>query len=60
MGEIPLRNFAQAINDAKASEGLFFTTSNLTSSAEGALTRLSKVTVIYPDQISDLLAGLIK
>lgn len=60
VGEIPLRNFAQAINDAKAGEGLFFTTSDLTPSAEGALSRLSKVTVIYPDQIGDLLAGLIR
>lgn len=59
VGEIPLRNFAQAINDAKAVKGLFVTTSNLTPAAEGTLNRLSKITVIYPDQVGSLLEGLI-
>lgn len=58
-GEIPLRNFAQAINDAKAKEGVFITTSDLTSSAASALKRLSKVTVVYPNEVESLLKGLI-
>lgn len=60
VGEIPLRNFAQAINDTKVEKGLFITTSELTSAAEGALSRLSKVEVIHPDQISSLLSGILK
>jgi len=59
IGEIPLRNFAQAINDAKAQEGLFLSTSGLTSAAEGTIPKLNKVTVVYPEQVGDLLNGLI-
>ncbi|MCU0849266.1 MAG: restriction endonuclease [Spirochaetes bacterium] len=59
VGEIPLRNFAQAINDIKAKNGLFITATDLTPSAEGSMNMLSKVTVVYPDQLSALLADLI-
>lgn len=55
VGEIPLRNFAQAINDIKAKKGVLITTSDLTGPAENALKRLSKVSVIYPDQLIELL-----
>ncbi|HPJ35026.1 MAG TPA: restriction endonuclease [Spirochaetota bacterium] len=59
VGEIPLRNFAQAINDAKAKQGYFITTSPLTASAEGILKNLGKVSVIYPEEVLRLLRGLI-
>ncbi len=59
VGEIPLRNFAQSINDLKAKEGLFITTAGLTGSAETALSQLSKITVVYPDQVAELLSGLV-
>jgi len=59
IGEIPLRNFAQAINDAKAKKGLLLTTSDLTESGESALSELKKIEVIYPDKFNSLLQGLI-
>ncbi len=59
VGEIPLRNFAQAINDMKASEGIFITTSGLSGPAEASLKNLVKVKVITPDQMSGVLAGLL-
>jgi len=59
VGEIPLRNFAQEINDAKARAGIFITTSGLTTSGENALKRLQKITVVLPEQLSGLLADLI-
>jgi tetratricopeptide (TPR) repeat protein len=59
VGEIPLRNFAQAINDLKAAEGLFISTTELTGSAEKALKRLSKVTVVSPEQLRGLLVGIV-
>ncbi len=60
VGEITLRNFAQAINDAKASKGLLVTTAELTDGAEKSLKNLSKVTPIYPEEVNNLLKGLIK
>lgn len=60
IGEIPLRNFAQSINDVKAKQGYFITTSPLSAAGEGALNNLEKVTVIYPEEVSKLLKGLIK
>ncbi|HPJ42779.1 MAG TPA: restriction endonuclease [Spirochaetota bacterium] len=59
VGEIPLRNFAQAINDAKAKQGFFITTSPLTASAESILKNLEKVNVIYPEEMLKLLKGLV-
>lgn len=59
IGEIPLRNFAQAINDAKAKQGFFVTTSPLTPSAESILKNLEKVNVIYPEEMLKLLKGLV-
>jgi tetratricopeptide (TPR) repeat protein len=59
VGEIPIRNFAQAINDMKVNHGLFVTTSELTDPAESSLKKLSKVRVIYPNQVGELLIGLI-
>jgi len=59
VGEIPLRNFAQAINDAKAKQGYFITTSPLTPSAESILKNLEKVNVIYPEEVLKLLKGLV-
>ncbi len=59
VGEIPLRNFAQAINDFKAAEGLFITTTELNAPAEASLKRLSKVKVIYPERLGDLLMGML-
>ncbi len=58
VGEIPLRNFAQAINDAKAKKGLFVTTSDLSEAGETAVKHLSKVEVIYPEIIAAALTDL--
>lgn len=59
VGEIPLRNFAQAINDIKAKQGLFLTTVDLTEPAKNNLKRLQKVTVVYPDELDDQLRGIL-
>ncbi len=59
VGEIPLRNFAQAINDVKANHGLFITATDLTPAGESAASRLSKVTVIFPEKLAELLANLV-
>lgn len=59
VGEIPLRNFAQAINDMKAREGLFITAADLTDGAVVALKQLSKVTVVQPAELNALLKDLI-
>ncbi len=59
IGEIPLRNFAQAINDSKAKQGYFITTTDLSDAGEKALPNLSKVTVIYPDEVVKLTKGLL-
>ncbi|MDY6968135.1 MAG: tetratricopeptide repeat protein [Spirochaetota bacterium] len=59
VGEITLRNFAQAVNDIKAESGLFITTAELTDAAHSSLKKLRKVTVIYPEEINNLLKGII-
>jgi Tfp pilus assembly protein PilF len=59
VGEIPLRNFAQMVNDMKASEGLFITTASLTEEAEKTVLNLTKVKVILPDELNKYLQGLI-
>lgn len=59
VGEIPLRNFAQAINDCKANEGIFITTTGLNGPAETVLKRLSKVTVVTPERLRGLLTGIV-
>jgi tetratricopeptide (TPR) repeat protein len=59
VGEIPLRNFAQAVNDAKARQGLFITVSDLTETGEDALKRLEKISVVYPEQLAVLLGDLL-
>ena len=59
VGEIPLRNFAQAINDSKVQKGYFITASELTPSAENSLSGLSRVTVIAPDELANMLEGLL-
>jgi tetratricopeptide (TPR) repeat protein len=59
VGEIPLRNFAQAINDSKAKKGLFITSIELTPGGEASLENLGKVTVILPDRLGEILEGLL-
>ncbi len=59
VGEITLRNFAQAINDIKAKQGLFITTADLTDAARSSMRKLSKVTVIEPEEVNTLLRGLL-
>ncbi len=59
VGEITLRNFAQAINDIRAAKGIFITTAELTEAAQKSLIKLSKVTVIPPEEINELLKGLV-
>jgi tetratricopeptide (TPR) repeat protein len=59
VGEIPMRNFAQMVNELKAKRGLFVTTVELTPGAEASLEQLSKVTVVRPNAVNTNLAGLI-
>ena len=59
IGEIPLRNFAQAINDVKVKQGYFIATSPLSAAGEAALNSLEKVKVIFPEELSKHLKGLI-
>ncbi|MGL4369817.1 MAG: restriction endonuclease [Spirochaetota bacterium] len=59
VGEIPLRNFAQTVNDHKAAIGLFITTAELTEEAQGTMDRLSKVKVVLPDELNTNLQGLL-
>ena len=59
ISEIPLRNFAQAVNDVKVKQGVFITTSDLTAVGEEAVKRLSKVRVVFPEELGNILAGLI-
>ncbi len=59
VGEITLRNFAQAVNDIRAQRGIFITTAELTNAAEHSLAKLSKISVVYPAELNDLLKGLV-
>ena len=59
VGEITLRNFAQAVNDIKAKKGIFITSAELTQAAQQSLSKLRKVNVIPPSELNDLLKGLI-
>jgi tetratricopeptide (TPR) repeat protein len=59
VGEIPLRNFAQQVNDLKANIGLFVTTSDLTEEAQGRVKNLSKVKIIMPEELNGYLQGLL-
>jgi len=59
IGEIPLRNFAQAINDMKAKQGYFITASPLTPAGESALRSLEKIKLIPPEDFAALLKGVI-
>ncbi len=51
VGEIPLRNFAQAVNDLNIAKGVLITTSELTDAAQQVVKRLSKITVITPEEL---------
>jgi hypothetical protein len=59
IGEIPLRNFAQAVNDTKAKKGIFITATPLTPSGESAAGRLSKIEIIGPEKLAEYLTDLI-
>jgi tetratricopeptide (TPR) repeat protein len=59
VGEIPLRNFAQQINDVKAASGVFVTTTPLTVEAEKTVQSLSKVKVVLPEELNSYLSGLL-
>ncbi|MBN1496641.1 MAG: restriction endonuclease [Spirochaetes bacterium] len=59
ISEIPLRNLAQAVNDIKAKQGVFITTSELTEAGMAAVQRLQKIRVVFPQELGGLLAGLI-
>lgn len=59
IGEIPLRNFAQQVNDLKAQKGLFITSAELTEGAMAAVPSLSKVEIIFPDDMDRFLNGLL-
>jgi tetratricopeptide (TPR) repeat protein len=59
ISEIPLRNLAQAVNDIKARQGIFITTSELTEAGEAAVERLSRVRVIFPEELGNLLAEFV-
>ncbi|MBN2078676.1 MAG: restriction endonuclease [Spirochaetes bacterium] len=59
ISEIPLRNFAQSVNDIKAKQGLFITTSQLTAAAEEAAKRLAKVKIVFPEEFGRVLSELL-
>jgi tetratricopeptide (TPR) repeat protein len=59
ISEIPLRNLAQAVNDLKAKQGVFITTTELSAAGEEAVKRLPKVRVVFPSELGSILAGLI-
>jgi tetratricopeptide (TPR) repeat protein len=59
ISEIPLRNLAQAVNDIKADQGLFITTSDLSDAALAAVERLSRVKVVLPNELGALLADFV-
>ena len=59
ISEIPLRNLAQSVNDMKAKQGIFITTSELTDAGVEAVNRLSRIKVIFPEELGSLLAELI-
>ncbi|OHD71517.1 MAG: hypothetical protein A2W19_16045 [Spirochaetes bacterium RBG_16_49_21] len=59
VSEIPLRNLAQAVNDMKARQGIFICTSELTDAGEAAMGGLSKLRVILPNELGNLLADLL-
>jgi tetratricopeptide (TPR) repeat protein len=59
ISEIPLRNLAQAVNDVKARQGIFITTSELTDAAIEAVNRLSRIKVIFPEELGSLLAEFV-
>lgn len=58
VGEIPLRNFAQIVNDHKAKKGVFVSTADLTEGALNSLQNLSKVDVIEAEEFNRYLQGL--
>lgn len=58
VGEIPLRNFAQQVNDMKARKGLFVTTADLTEGAYKTAENLSKVKVVTAEELNNFLQGL--
>lgn len=57
VGEIPLRNFAQQVNDMKAKKGLFVTTADLTEGAYNSLENLTKIEVVTSEQWNTYLQG---
>jgi tetratricopeptide (TPR) repeat protein len=59
ISEIPLRNLAQSVNDMKARQGIFITTSELTDAGVDAVNRLSRIKVIFPEELGSLLAEFI-
>lgn len=58
VGEIPLRNFAQAVNDARAAVGLFITTNYLTDSAVSESKNFEKLKLVLPDELNSVLQRL--
>ena len=56
ISEIPLRNLAQAVNDIKARQGIFITTCELTEAGVESVNRLSRIKVIFPEELGSLLS----
>lgn len=59
VGSIPLRNFAQTVNEMKAQRGLFVTTAELNEGAVSSLASLTKVEVVLPEDVEKELGGLL-
>jgi restriction endonuclease Mrr len=59
IGEIPLRNFAQAVNDLRVKKGLLVTTAELTESAKTVAERLNKIVIVPPEELNTYLKGLL-
>jgi hypothetical protein len=58
VGEIPLRNFAQAVNDVRAAVGLFVTTSTLSDGAMESARNFEKLKLVLPDELNNVLQRL--
>lgn len=58
VGEISLRNLAQAVNDMKAKEGVLMTTAELTEGALNSMDMLKKIRVVLPDELNKNLKDI--
>ncbi len=58
-GEVKVEPMPEFFQNQKAKQGVFITTTNLTDAAMANLDKLSKIMVIYPDQLNEFLRGIL-